>query len=291
MRKTFALFFLTAACQTTPAPAVKDADVDAAHSDADGATATDMADTSAAVAAGTCDALFGVPNAKTGLSATQCQPKCTCGGKDFVPPTYSDAQAAALLAWQLSDPPAQVTTDPYGVPGQRVAKPGQVCAFVRGPAATKTYSLQTFDSAAAAHAAGAQVTHADGCGVCSSVANLAVYMRHPDLTDPVRKCGFEPDKDASIACLQALGFELPCAQIWYYNTQHTRDKCLGVCLAALSAPYHQPDGTLNSCLVCDEVESGPVFKAVAGRTRRNTGLPSSMCRPCSEVVPLVHVYL
>jgi len=55
-------------------------------------------------------------------------------------------------------------------------------------------------------------------------------------------------------------------------------------------PYHLPDGRLNDCLLCDEVQSGPVFKAVAGRTRRNSGLPNALCRPCSEVRPLVHAY-
>jgi hypothetical protein len=93
-----------------------------------------------------------------------------------------------------------------------------------------------------------------------------------------------------MACLRALGFTAPCAQIWYFNTLHTRDQCLLPCLAALGQPYHQADGTLNECLVCDEEKSGPVFKAVAGRTRRNTGVPNAMCRPCAEVLPLVHVY-
>jgi len=36
--------------------------------------------------------------------------------------------------------------------------------------------------------------------------------------------------------------------------------------------------------------SGPVFKAVAGRTRRNSGLASALCRPCESVYPLEHVY-
>ena len=58
----------------------------------------------------------------------------------------------------------------------------------------------------------------------------------------------------------------------------------------LNDPYNLPDGSLNACLQCDEEQSGPVFKAVAGRSRRNTGLASSMCRPCSEVRPLDHHY-
>ena len=241
-----------------------------------------------------CTVLFGAPNDKTGLTAAQCQPQCTCGGKDFTPPTYTDADADALLAWQLANPPTQVTDDPYAHPEAHVPAHDKVCAFVRG--AGKAYTLQTFASADAAQAAGAVMTHNDACGVCSPLTDLAVYMRHPDLTDPVRQCGLvtgsgmKTAKDEAIACLQALGFDLPCAQIWYFNTLNTRAHCLDVCLANFSAPYHNPDGTLNDCLLCDEQQSGDVFKAVAGRTRRNTGLPSSMCRPCAEVVPLLHVY-
>lgn len=66
--------------------------------------------------------------------------------------------------------------------------------------------------------------------------------------------------------------------------------CLQPCLASFTDPYNQPDGTLNPCLACDEMKSGPVFKAVAGRTRRNSGLPNAICRPCAEVQPLVHAY-
>ena len=36
---------------------------------------------------------------------------------------------------------------------------------------------------------------------------------------------------------------------------------------------------------------GDVFKEVARRTRRSSGLPSALCRPCDEVYPLVHEYV
>ena len=118
-------------------------------------------------------------------------------------------------------------------------------------------------------------------------------MREPDLTAPVRQCGLDflsgPMED-HVACLEALGFTRPCAQIWYWNTQNTKYACAEPCFAALEDPYHLPDGELNACLQCDEDESGAVFKAVAGRTRRNTGTPSSMCRPCSETLPFAHDY-
>ena len=128
---------------------------------------------------------------------------------------------------------------------------------------------------------------------CSTLADLAVYMEANDLTAPVRACGLAfPSGPAAdhVACLRDLGFTEPCAQIWYFNTVHTRARCLAPCLAALDQPYHLPDGALNECLRCDEVQSGPVFKAIAGRTRRNTGLPNALCRPCSEVRPLIHAY-
>jgi hypothetical protein len=58
----------------------------------------------------------------------------------------------------------------------------------------------------------------------------------------------------------------------------------------VTAPYNAPDGAINDCLQCDEDQSGPVFKSVAGRTRRNSGIPNAICRPCSDVQPLVHAY-
>lgn len=157
------------------------------------------------------------------------------------------------------------------------------------------YRLETFASDADAVAAGAFITHYDACGVCSTLTNLVVYMRNPDLTDPVRQCGINSTiggMSQNIQCLQDLGFDLPCAQIWYYNTKNTQalSNCFAICVADLNKPYNNPDGTLNDCMLCDEEKSGAVFKAVAGRNRRNTGLPSSMCRPCAEVQPVFHNY-
>jgi hypothetical protein len=60
------------------------------------------------------------------------------------------------------------------------------------------------------------------------------------------------------------------------------------CMSSLEAPHHMMDGSLNACIQCDEDNSGPVFKSVAGRTRRNSGLPSGLCRPCNSVYPVVH---
>lgn len=237
--------------------------------------------------------LFGRPTETTGLSDALCRPKCTCGGELWEAPLYTDADADKLLEWTLESPPGELTSDPYAGDPPGPSGPDEVCALNVNTPGSKLYSLKTFASEGAAKEAGATPTHFGACGLCSSLANLAVYMRYPDLTTPVRACGLKyvaGPKDAHIQCLRDLGFELPCAQIWYYNTLNTASVCSGPCFATINEPYHTPDGALNECLQCDEEKSGPVFKAVAGRTRRNTGVASALCRPCSEVRRLVHKY-
>jgi hypothetical protein len=236
------------------------------------------------------DVLFGAPTAATGLDGDRCGPTCACDDLPaWTAPTYSADDVAALRAMVLVNPPALLTADPYASPPPE-SVPGGYCAVAREAGG---YRLVTFPDRAAAEAAGAVPTHAGACGLCSSLEDLAVYISVPDLTEPVRACGLMhgsgPAED-HVRCLRDLGFTEACAQIWYFNTLHTRETCLEPCLLALTEPYHTPDGALNACLTCDEVQSGAVFKAVAGRTRRNTGVPSAMCRPCSEVERLVHRY-
>jgi hypothetical protein len=240
----------------------------------------------------TGDVLFGRPNAATGLTDEQCAPTCSCTGQPWTAPAYGPAHVAALRSWELLDPPALLDDDPYAAPAPDV-DPDEVCGMVPEPDGTRRYRLRTYVDARAAEADGAMVTHTGPCGLCSPLTDLAVYMEQPDLTEPVRQCGLDHDGDPPeehIACLQAIGFDEPCAQIWHFNTLHTRERCLAPCFLALGQPYHLPDGSLNECLQCDEVQSGPVFKAIAGRTRRNTGLANALCRPCEEVEPVLHPY-
>lgn len=265
----------------------------------DSGAATEVVDDADAEAdAPTCQGLFGQPNERTGLTSDQCKPTCACGGSaPWSPPTYDAAFVADLRTWELTTPYAIPTSDPYADGATTIIDDAvdAVCAVVpaynrNGP---RQYRLENYPSEAAAREAGAFPTHNGHCGLCSTLGNLAVYISQPDLTEPVRQCGLTgmaQGKAANVACLEALGFDPPCAEIWYYNTLHTRQVCLEPCLAALDEPYHTPDGALNACLQCDEDKSGPVFKTVAGRTRRNSGLANAMCRPCSEVRPLVHDY-
>lgn len=232
---------------------------------------------------------FGRPVNQTGLGGGLCGPSCACDGGTFEPTSWDADKLARTRAWRLVDPPVDTSVDPYtqAVPEQD----GGVCGVVVVDAQAQTYRLQTFADEARALDAGAKVTHVDACGACSTLQDLAVYAQEVDLGRPVKDCGVktltEPF-EKNVECLLKLGFTEPCARVWAFNTRATRSKCWGDCWTRLDAPYHLTDGGLNECLGCDERLSGPTFKAAAGRTRRNTGIPSAICRPCDEVRPVRH---
>ena len=204
--------------------------------------------------------------------------------------------AAALRCPTLVDPPLAVP-DPYGPETRSTWEahhhaPG-LCAVALSPDLS-TYRLMTFPDGPSARENGYEPTHDGPCGSCSPLADLAVYVDQPDLTTPVRRCAllsFSPG--LTLRCLEKLGFTEPCAQIWAANAANTRKECLGICLRSFLSgePNNQPDGTLNPCLACDEERSGPVFQAVAGRTRRRSGLPSAIGRDEGEVASLDHTYI
>uniref|UniRef100_A0A6B2LHR0 Uncharacterized protein n=1 Tax=Arcella intermedia TaxID=1963864 RepID=A0A6B2LHR0_9EUKA len=155
------------------------------------------------------------------------------------------------------------------------------------------YILLNYGSVEEAQLDGAYVTHNGHCGACSTLQDLSVYMQYTDLTAPVRKCGLEGilSKQLAMDCLLALGFSNPCAEIWYDNTVNTREDCFGVCMEEIFEYYNnQGDCSLNDCLECDEVRSGPVFKGYSGRTRRNSGLFSAIWRPPATIYNVTHNY-
>ena len=247
----------------------------------------------------TCAGLYGQPNANTGLSADVCFPRIV-GEATWTPRSWDTAALSALRAWRLDNTPAVLTQDPYAATPNVKPSATAVCAVV--VTGDRSYRLQTFDrstvdeSIAAAGDAGAIVSHGGACGACSSLADLEVYARIPDQTAPVRRCamsnlgGTVQDVDA---CIQkAVGFTPPCARAWAYNAIHDGKHCLTSCLKSMmdNEPYNLKDGALNACLQCDEDKSGPVFKGTAGRTRRNSGLASAICRPCETVWRIEHRY-
>lgn len=240
----------------------------------------------------TCDGLYGAPNENTGLTETQCMPRIEGTNGVWQPIVWDEETLESLRQWTLEPTPTVSSEDPYLSSEDWTPTAGQVCAVHK--TIKKTYRLETHDGVEQAWAAKGIVTHGGACGLCSSLEDLAVYAATTDLTEPVRSCGLKgltEGLDAVDACIQEqVGFTPPCARIWAYNTQNTRNECLDSCLSALNDPYHQEDGTLNACLQCDEDESGPVFKGVAGRTRRNSGLATALCRPCDTVWQLQHKY-
>jgi len=183
--------------------------------------------------------------------------------------------------------------DPYKVnQTEAMMNRNGFCAvkFVPG---TLEYYLRTFETEAQANAEGWKITHKDKCGACSTLRDLAVYLHHRDLTAPVRKI-------AAIGFISSwffegmdnLGFTEDCAKIWYYNSKNTARECLGTCMLSWvkGEASNNQDGSLNECLYCDEVKSGPIFQRYAGRTRRNSGIISSIGRYECDVYDMHHHY-
>ena len=211
------------------------------------------------------------------------------------PAPAADPALLAALRSKLPIDPIQVDADPYQTWREKAPPrqpPGTVCG-IRFEEDLVRYRLATFPSEAGAKAKGFAVTHLGPCGACSTLQDLAVYLERPDLTAPVRRCGVLPGEPARLSCLEALGFTRACVRIWEYDAENTRRECLGVCVVAWlqGAPPTDSQGRLNRCLQCDEDRSGPVFKLVAGRTRRNSGIRSSIPRPDEEVANVVHDYV
>lgn len=230
----------------------------------------------------------------------QCAPSCMCGAYTFVEATYDEYDIHALRSWRLLNPPAVLPGDPYSDPSLVGPLTPAYCAAIPVDPSPqeRTYRLETFPSERDALAAGGQITHRGRCGACSSFQDLAVYIEQRNLQLEGRECGLLGTfgDGAQMTCLRALGFTDACAQIWSFNVDNTRSDCLGLCMANLPSNNTMPDGSLNACLACDEEHSGPVFQTVAGRTRRRSGLSSTIARPCLDqqgtpaVYPVDHDY-
>jgi len=210
------------------------------------------------------------------------------------PPPPAAVDPNLLASLRAAEPlnPIGVGEDPYATWAGRAPPapaPSSVCG-VRFEADRTHYRLATFGSVAEAAELGYRVTHTGACGACSTLQDLAVYLERPDLTSPVRRCGMQT---GTLGCLESLGFSKACARTWNFNVQNTKRECFGVCMRSWMSGEASTtvDGGLNECLQCDEDRSGPVFKAVAGRTRRNSGIHSSIQRPDEQVSHVVHDYV
>jgi len=246
-----------------------------------------------------CATLFCSAEAQS-ESDPRCAPSCKCGRYEFSEPKYDEHDVHALRSWRLLNPASVLPADPFGEASLEHDDSPAYCAAISVDTSPsgRTYRLKTFPTERAARAAGGQVTRRGRCGACSSFQDLATYIERRDLNRAGRLCGLRGmfgDK-TQVSCLSNLGFTDACAQVWSFNIENTRAECMGICTATLPTKHKLPDGSLNACLACDEVNSGPTFKAVAGRTRRRSGLSSAIARPCLDaggkpvVYPVEHYY-
>jgi len=157
----------------------------------------------------------------------------------------------------------------------------------------KKYHLRNFASETEALNNNYSITHKGHCAACSSLQDLGVYIRQ-NLTDATRECGIIGGLSHALMhnCLLDLGFSLPCVTIWEWNILNTKRDCFAVCVWSYitNEPFNKPDGSLNDCLQCDEDKSGPNFKFFSGRTRRNSGIISSIYRPPDTIYNMEHCY-
>eukprot|EP01061_Rhynchopus_euleeides_P017358 TRINITY_DN28850_c0_g2_i1.p1 TRINITY_DN28850_c0_g2~~TRINITY_DN28850_c0_g2_i1.p1 ORF type:complete len:261 (+),score=104.00 TRINITY_DN28850_c0_g2_i1:48-785(+) len=222
-------------------------------------------------------------------------------GEPFSPMVYNETVWKAFSLKNCSNPPAEPTVDPYK--GSNDTAPpapygaDAVCGvkYVNDTQRTE-YSLVSYVNVTAAQQDGAHVTHDKACGMCSSLADLSAYMSQTDLTTPIRACGLKHllNHKKLLECIvESTSLSRPCAAIFFYNSENTKAQCLVPCLEASAEHLPNnlpPDNRLNKCLQCDEDKSGPVFKYYAGRTRRGSGLNSSIIRPVDQVFRVIHDY-
>ena len=178
---------------------------------------------------------------------------------------------------ELVNPPDLLKKNPFDKKKIKKYKQLGICAII--PINSTKYKLQSFSSKKQLpkHAI---ITHYGKCGTCSSTQDLAIYKKKRNLTDPIKRCALRGmlAKKWNHKCVKNIGFSKPCAQVWFYNSQNTLKKCWKPCLKHYFSKNNISKSKLNPCLQCDENINGPIFKRLAGRTRRNSGIKSSIQR-------------
>eukprot|EP00980_Cylindrotheca_fusiformis_P030735 scaffold25332_cov186-Cylindrotheca_fusiformis.AAC.2 len=158
-----------------------------------------------------------------------------------------------------------------------------------------SYTLKSYASREEAEAAGGFVTHMGSCGVCSTLQDLAVYMRHPDLTTAGKFCSSKDtiSIEGGAACYSNLGMTNACARVWADANANDFVDCFTECFLKdltqnepNNGPF--PECKLNKCLQCDQDKTEPTLTKFAGRTQRRSGLLSPVARPCDEIAIINH---
>lgn len=253
--------------------------------------------------------MFGIPTPMTGLTQEQCKPEVSSGAgasTRYFTGLYTPAQIARLETMVLSETsphksklpymPTDLDDSPWDHPEKyTMPSANTVCGMKIVNASNKDaiiYSLDTYDSKESAEAAGARVTNLGNCGHCSSMSDLAKLLRIPGRAFRVRQCAVKSltaeGKEGVYKCIKEFGLSDDCAMIWYYNAMFTYNACLSRCAKLATADYHQPNGELNDCMLCNSEKADELFKHLAGR--RDDGQPISMCRTLPENEWICHNY-
>jgi len=178
---------------------------------------------------------------------------------------------------ELINPPNLLKKNPFNNKKKITYKQTGICAII--PINSNKYKLQSFNSKKNLPK-NAILTHYGKCGSCSSLQDLAIYKKKQNLTSPIKHCALRGimAKRWNHRCIKKLGFSDSCSQVWLYNSQNALKKCWKPCFRHYFSKYNSSKSKLNPCLQCDEDINGSIFKKVAGRTRRNSGIKSAIQR-------------
>lgn len=218
---------------------------------------------------------------------------------DTKPQTTFDQETIDGFEEKVPESIYSLDCNPYKVESCAVSPPQKylelgsdaVCAIVYPESGScSSYNLTTFSSRTAfendPRNSRAILTHEGSCGLCSTAQDLAVYL-FEDFTTAGKKCASIGlfNESAGLLCYEEIGLTHECAKIWNFDGIYDGSECLGPCISNLVAPNNGPPPacTLNPCLECDEVEAGPLFSSMGGRTRRRSGLLSEIVRNCSSI--------
>mmetsp|Transcript_55842 Transcript_55842/g.130678 ORF Transcript_55842/g.130678 Transcript_55842/m.130678 type:complete len:263 (-) Transcript_55842:36-824(-) len=228
---------------------------------------------------------------------------CWCVAADdsqcpsWKPKNYTAAEIDSFAA-QVALNPITLACDPFQdyncelSPHEPRYDGAPVCGLIYTDETCSTYELRTFHSATEAWMLGAQVTHTGQCGACSTTQDLAAYMRVEDIISAGKQCALRAlvSRSRAEGCFQQLGLTTSCAKLWAAEVSYDTKHCTWACVRHAHEPYNgpSPSCSLNECLQCDEDLSGRIFELFAARSHRNSGLISTVTRPCTSVAQIEH---
>eukprot|EP00978_Attheya_sp_CCMP212_P047715 scaffold423591_cov126-Attheya_sp.AAC.1 len=246
----------------------------------------------------------GEPDPIATCGTCHCIESSTSTCPSVVPKTDYTATEISTLASQVALNPITLSCDPYNDKEPCNTEPpldvtaGDVCGIhyetafaadgTSANCSSSSYKLMTYSSDDAAEAAGGFVTHRGACGVCSTTQDLSVYLNITDMKTEAEYCskqvimGFQ----RAVDCFVGLGMTTDCANVWVYNGIDTAKNCFVECIQNIQDVPNNgpaPECKLNDCIKCANDKSGALFEKFAGRTERNSGILTSIARPCDMI--------